>query len=120
MRARIGRYRRAPIGVGEDPVIGCLFVRDVRFFLAGAVADPPPQFARNIVQGKSYDMADPAVTGYFADILQLTLGAAVELDVSRPWHRSGPVFGDPDPGANTLDRYQTGLIAECSDAFMYD
>ena len=34
MRARIGGYRRAPIGPGEDPVIGCLFVRDVRFFPA--------------------------------------------------------------------------------------
>ena len=32
MRARIGRYRRVPIGIGEDPEIGCLFVRDVRFF----------------------------------------------------------------------------------------
>jgi putative restriction endonuclease len=95
MRARIGRYRRAPIGPGEDPVIGCLFVRDVRFFPAGAVAEAPPLFARNIVQGKSYDMADPAVAGYFADVLQLTLGAAVELDFSQPWHRSGPVFGDP-------------------------
>ncbi len=38
MRARIGRYRRAPIGPGEDPVIGCLFVRDVRFFPADAIA----------------------------------------------------------------------------------
>jgi putative restriction endonuclease len=94
MRARIGRYRRDPIGVGEDPVIGCLFVRDARFFPDDAVADPP-QFARNIVQGKSYDLADPAVAGYFADILQLTLGAAVELDFSQPWHRAGPVFGDP-------------------------
>ena len=70
-------------------MIGCLFVRDVRFFPADAVADPPPQFARNIVQGKSYDMADPAVAGYFADVLQLTLGAAVELDFSQPWHRPG-------------------------------
>jgi HNH endonuclease len=95
MRARIGRYRRAPIGPGEDPVIGCLFVRDVRFFPADAIAEAPPQFARNIVQGKSYDMADPAVAGYFADVLQLTLGATVELDFHQPWHRHGPVFGDP-------------------------
>ena len=95
MRARIGRYRRVPIGAGEDPVIGCLFVRDVRFFPAGAIADPPPQFARNIVQGKSYDLADPAVAGYFADVLQLTLGAAVELGFRQPWHRPGPVSGDP-------------------------
>jgi len=95
MRARIGRYRRTPIGAGEDPVIGCLFVRDVRFFPDDRTADPPPQFARNIVQGKSYDLADPAVAPYFADLLQLTLGAAVELDFSQPWHRPGPVFGDP-------------------------
>ena len=32
---------------------------------------------------------------YFADVLQLTLGATVELDFRQPWHRSGPVFGDP-------------------------
>jgi putative restriction endonuclease len=95
MRARIGRYRRSPIGPGEDPVIGCLFVRDVRFFPEDAAVAPPPQFAPNIVQGKSYDLADSSVAPYFADLLQLTLGAVVELDFSRPWHRPGPVFGDP-------------------------
>ncbi len=76
-------------------MIGCLFVRDVRFFPADAVADPPPQFARNIVQGKSYDLADPAVAPYFAGLMQRILGAAVELDFSQLWHRPGPVFGDP-------------------------
>jgi putative restriction endonuclease len=86
---------RARIGPGEDPVMVCLFVRDVRFFPADAVADPPPQFAPKIVQGKSYDLADPAEAGYFADVLRLTLGAVVELDFSQPRHRSGPVFGDP-------------------------
>ncbi len=53
MRARIGQYRRTPIGANEDPDIGCLFVRDVRFFAHDATVDPPPLFARNIVQGKS-------------------------------------------------------------------
>ena len=95
MRARIDRYRRIPIGIGEDPVIGCLFVRDVRFFPGNRAADPPVQFARNIVQGKSYDLADPSVAPYFADLLQLLLGASVELDFSQPWHRPGPVLGDP-------------------------
>jgi putative restriction endonuclease len=95
MRARIGRYRRAPIGGGEDPVIGCLFVRDVRFFPVETTEEPPPEFAPNIVQGKSYDLSDPSVAPYFADLLQLTLGAAVELDFSQPWHRPGPVLGDP-------------------------
>jgi len=29
MRARIKHYRREPIARGEDPVIGCVFVRDL-------------------------------------------------------------------------------------------
>jgi len=40
MRERIGRYRRARIASGDDPVIGCLFVRDVRFFPEDASAPP--------------------------------------------------------------------------------
>jgi putative restriction endonuclease len=95
MRVRIGRYRRIPIGPGEDPVIGCLFVRDVRFFPENATMAPPPRFTPNIVQGKSYDLADSSVAPYFAELLRLTLGTAVELDFSQPWHRPGPVFGDP-------------------------
>ncbi len=36
-----------------------------------ATAEPPPRFARNIVQGKGYDLADPADVAYFADLMQL-------------------------------------------------
>jgi putative restriction endonuclease len=95
MRARIGQYRRTAIGAGEDPVIGCLFVRDVRFFVEDATAAPPPGFARNIVQGKSYDLAEQSVAPYFRELLHVLLGGAVEIDFSEPWHRPGPVFGDP-------------------------
>src|SRR6202043_4138350 len=28
-------------------------------------------------------------------LLQLLIGASVELDLAEPWHRPGPVFGDP-------------------------
>jgi putative restriction endonuclease len=56
MRDRISRCRRTPIGAGEDPVIGCLFVRDVRFFADDAITAAPPRFAQSIVQGKSYDL----------------------------------------------------------------
>ena len=31
MRQRVGRYRRQSIGPNDDPVIGCVFVRDTRF-----------------------------------------------------------------------------------------
>jgi putative restriction endonuclease len=95
MLARIRHYRRTPIGGDQDPTIGCLFVRDVRFFPADATADPPPRFAPTVVQGKSYDLADQSVAAYFQVLLELLLGASVELDFRQPWHRPGPVFGDP-------------------------
>jgi putative restriction endonuclease len=98
MRARIGYYRHTPMSSAEDPVIGCLFVRDVRFFPEEATT-APPRFAPNIVQGKSYDLADPSVAPYFAELLQMLLGKAVELDFGRPWHRPGPVnLFHPDLG----------------------
>jgi putative restriction endonuclease len=94
MRHRIGHYRRTHIAPQEDPVIGCVLIRDVRFFL-GNPADPPPGFAPNVVQGRSYDLADPAWSGYFAELLQRLLGGPAELDLTQPWGRSGPVYGDP-------------------------
>ncbi len=95
MRLRIGHYRREPISPSDDPVIGCLFIRDVRFFPADSLVDPPPGFAPNIVQGKGFDFSEVGVSSYFEHLLQLLLGGAIELDFSQPWHRNGPVFGDP-------------------------
>ncbi len=60
-----------------------------------ATVAAPPLFARNIVQGKSYDLAEQSVAPYFRELLHLLLGTVVEIDLSEPWHRSGPVFGDP-------------------------
>jgi putative restriction endonuclease len=95
MRARVAKYRRTPIGSRDDPVIGCVFVRDTVFFPADSVADPPPDFAANIVQGKGYDLATGMWGHYFQDLLARLLGAPIELDLSQPWHRPGPVYGDP-------------------------
>jgi putative restriction endonuclease len=89
------KYRRQPIAAGEDPPIGCVFVRDIVFFPPDALADPPPQFAANVVQGKSYDLADTSVAGYFSQLLARLLGGAADLDLAWPWHRIGPVYGDP-------------------------
>jgi putative restriction endonuclease len=93
VRSQIARYH--PIGPGEDPEIGCVFIRDPRFFPDDATAAPPPGFAPNIVQGKGYDLAERSVASYFGELLQLLLGVSVEIDLSQPWHRPGPVFGDP-------------------------
>src|SRR5262245_49722976 len=95
MRRRVSRYRRQPIGPGEDPVIGCVFVRDTVFFPLDASAEPPPDFAPNIVQGKSYDLSSGSAIDYFEDLLARLLGVTIEVDLSQPWHRVGPVYGDP-------------------------
>jgi putative restriction endonuclease len=97
MLERIAHYRREPIGVHEDPEIGCVFIRDVTFFPDEMAYEPPPAFASSILQGKGYDMGDPAVAGYFDVLMQLVLGTPLpaELDLGRPWHAAGPVFGDP-------------------------
>lgn len=94
MRQRVGRYRRTPIAVDEDPLIGCILIRDVRFFVAEPT-EPPPGFAPNVVQGKGYDMADPGCADYFAGLLQRLLGAPAAVDLTEPWQRGGPVYGDP-------------------------
>lgn len=95
MRARIGHYRRTGIGPREDPVIGCIFVRDVAFFPGSLNISPPPRFASNIVQGKTYDMAAPDVAGYFADVMRLLPAESVDVAVDEPWHSAGPEFGAP-------------------------
>jgi putative restriction endonuclease len=95
MLARIVHYRRQPLAPGEDPLIGCVFIRDVCFFPPDEFVAPPLDFAANIVQGKSYDLASPNVSRYFGELMQRMLGVTIEIDFSEQWHRQGPVFGDP-------------------------
>ena len=84
LRTQIGRYRKAPIQRGEDPEIGCLFLRDPHFFPVTASAAAPPGFAGNIVQGKGYDLAERSVAPYFGELVELLLGVSLELDLSQP------------------------------------
>lgn len=65
MRARIGRYRRAALAPDDDPEIGCVFVTNAIFYPENATFRPPPSFAPNIVQGKSYDLSEATVSEYF-------------------------------------------------------
>ena len=92
MRRRIARYRATPLRPGEDPTIGCVFIRDVTFF-GGETEPPPPGWAPNIVQGAAFDMADPDTRPYFTRLLTRLFGVPAELELT--WHRDGPVYGDP-------------------------
>jgi putative restriction endonuclease len=95
LRIQVGRYRAQPIAAEDDPKIGCVFVRDTRFFAPEDTAGPPPDFAANIVQGKTYDLATPSTASYFEQVMRRLLDAPVNPDEVPPWHRPGPAYGDP-------------------------
>jgi putative restriction endonuclease len=94
LRALIMRHPSASRDT-DDPEIGCILLRDVRFFPADGTVEAPPGFVPSIQRGKVYDLADTSVSGYFRLLMQLLLASTIEMDFSQPWHRDGPVFGDP-------------------------
>jgi putative restriction endonuclease len=114
MRRRIGRYRSTPLVASEDPVIGCVFVRDVVFFGADQLS-APPGWAPNVVQGSAYDMEAPATRGYFDLLMSRLFGPSNVVDLS--WHRDGPVYGDPRLVPQRLG--QRAFQAVVLDAYQY-
>ena len=72
-----------------------MLVRDTRFFPADTAAEPPPEFAPSIVQGKGYDLADARWSTCFSRLLHRVLGTDIDLDLEQPWRLDGPVYGDP-------------------------
>src|SRR5260370_39372204 len=70
MRERIARYRRTPIAPGEDPEIGCIFVRNLTFFPENDAYQPPPGFDGNILPRKTYDLSEAQCSGHLGDRLQ--------------------------------------------------
>jgi putative restriction endonuclease len=107
MRERIAHYRRTPIGAGEDPVIGCIFIGDVAFFPRNIVIPPPPGFASNIVQGKTYDTTAAEVNRYFADVMRLLPAASADIGLGNDetWEDTGPVFGTPQLSPTRLAQH---------------
>jgi putative restriction endonuclease len=91
LRALIGGF--SPPGGGDDPEIGCILLKDVTFFEDDQIIGPPPEFARNIVQGGTYDLDNPRYGGYF-DVLTAQLeGRIAELGQGDPsWRHHGPMF----------------------------
>jgi putative restriction endonuclease len=92
LRSLIGDH--ADFRAREDPDIGCILLRDVVFFPDNGIAGPPPEFARSLVQGKTYDIDDPRYGGYFDILTAQVLGGGVTVDIAS-WSHDGPMFSDP-------------------------
>ena len=69
-------------------------IRDTAFFHVDDDVGAPPGLKPNVVQGKGFDLADPAVTGYFGELLTRLLGGTGPFDTSETWP-GGPTYGDP-------------------------
>jgi len=94
MREHISHYRKQPISDEEDPIIGCILLRDTCFFDPPAAA--PPNFASNIVQGKTYDLNHDPNADYFHHLIaRLVNEKKAEETPTEAWHRDNPVLGDP-------------------------
>jgi len=114
LRRLIGGH--AELGPRDDPEIGCILLRDVRFFDLHDIAGPPPEWAPGIMQGKAYDIDDPRYGRYFDVITAQVLGVTAELDLSSPeWHPTGPMFSDPRLRRERLG--QSGFRAKVFNAY---
>ncbi|WP_304455389.1 HNH endonuclease [Nocardiopsis sp. YSL2] len=104
------KNRMAPIQSGEDPLVGCIMLRDPVFFPENESFAPPPDFAKSLVQGKGYDdIENDPHANYFAPIAARILGRPTEkaLEEDGPgetdtWRRSGPMFGEARPARRRL------------------
>jgi len=97
MRQRIAKYRRSRV-TEADPEVGCVMLRDVAFFPSDQAPDAPPDWAPNIVQGRTYDLAE--TSGSYLEQVMAALLARRLADlgtdiVGEPGFVGGEVFGSP-------------------------
>lgn len=102
LRARIRRYRRSDEAV--DPEIGCNILAEPFFLDRSAWVPVPASWAKNIVQGKSYDTATPEGRSLWSAVQE----AASRSNVAAQMGVAGGVGSDERYGAEYLTRGRLG------------
>lgn len=93
MRRRIEKYRRSSPEPHEDYRVGCIILEQPFFLERPAWISVPPSFAKNIVQGKTYNVASQ--DGRFLwESLQKTLQGH-ELSNEYASDSPRPMYGEP-------------------------
>jgi len=105
MRGRLAKYRRVPPGSPEDFEIGCILLQSP-FFLPEEEWIPASDWEPNIVQGRTYDTADPrglALWGQVEAWLKVYQGSAVSsLQTDERVGRGAPQTVLPRLGQGTF------------------
>lgn len=89
MRARIQRYAKVPIERMASHEIGCLVIQEPFFLAEDDWIDPPPDWAPNIVQGKTYELSTFYGQRLFQEVQEKAARSFARRNVE------GPMFGDP-------------------------
>lgn len=99
-RTRIAQYRREPIGVTEDPRIGCIILCEPFFFPQDQWIPVPADFALNIVSGKTYSTDEESGRALWAQVRdRLRISAAADISPAAATIAAieGPRYGNPVP-----------------------
>ncbi|WP_067604526.1 HNH endonuclease [Nocardiopsis listeri] len=114
LREALNKYRAknkmALIQPGEDPLIGCIMLRDPVFLPEEETFPPPPDWAYNLVQGRGYEnITDHEVAGYFAPVIERIFKqrpsevlAEDKSTVRATWEHHGQMFGQAAPTRRRL------------------
>ncbi len=95
MRRRIDFYRRAVVDPRADPMIGCIILRSPFFLSESDWVPVPPDWAPNIVRGRTYDLGiSPGreLWGHVSLLLQGNENSPFGTAVAQPEER---MHGDP-------------------------
>ena len=93
MRRRIEKYRRSSPEPHEDYKVGCIILEQPFFLDRSALISAPSSFAKNIVQGKTYDLASQD-----GRMLWESVQSAFQTPMASSEHTSDsprPVYGEP-------------------------
>ena len=99
MRRRIEKYRRVPPQPQQDYQIGCILLEQPFFLNQEDWISVPEDFARNIVQGRSYDMGSGTGKSLW-EAVRTVLPAEVPPQVGE----QAPTRGDPVSSARASAR----------------
>ena len=95
MRRRIERYRHGPANPHEDYRIGCILLEQPFFFPRERWLPAPPDWHRNIVQGRGYDPAGPAGRRLWEQVRETLAAIGVRQLSTEVSAEPGARFGGP-------------------------
>lgn len=97
MRARVEYYRKVSSNPREDYEIGNIILQDPFFLPRDRWIPAPADFAKSVVQGKGYDLAQPAGRDLWDKVMLARAGTPRAVSEGRV-QVEGPMFGEAQPG----------------------